>query len=358
MQVLVVDDDEVSLSILENTLSRAGFGVVSANDGIEALAQLRSGNFQIVITDWDMPRMNGIELCRAIRQGGFASYIYIILLTTHDTSQKTVEGLSAGADDFISKPFDPPELVVRVRNGERVLSLETREMAIFAMAKLAESRDPETGAHLERVRNYCRVLADQLAADSPYASNIDGEFARLLYSTSPLHDIGKVGIPDYVLLKAGQLSDREFALMKTHAELGAQTLAAALEQFPNARFLKMARDIALTHHERWDGSGYPQGLAGEQIPLSGRIVALADVYDALSSKRTYKEAYSHDVARSIIVDSSGSHFDPVIVEGFLACEDQFIAIRRQFSDDRTSISGPGPLASLSPLGWAPSAVEA
>jgi len=358
MQVLVVDDDDVSLSILENTLAHAGFGVVAVNDGLEALAQLRAGNCQIVITDWDMPRMNGIELCRAIRQAGFASYIYIILLTTHDTSQKTVEGLSAGADDFISKPFDPPELVVRVRNGERVLSLETREMAIFAMAKLAESRDPETGAHLERVRNYCRVLAEQLAADSPHAAHIDGEFVRLLYSTSPLHDIGKVGIPDYVLFKPGKLNDREFALMKTHAELGAQTLTAALDQFPNARFLRMARDIALTHHERWDGSGYPQGLAGEQIPLCGRIVALADVYDALSSKRTYKEAYCHDVARSIIVDSSGSHFDPAIVEGFLACEDKFIAIRQQYSDDRPLTLTASPLGSISTLTWPQTAIQA
>jgi putative two-component system response regulator len=356
MQVLVVDDDDVSLSILENTLEHAGFGVVAVNDGVEALAKLRTGNCQIVITDWDMPRMNGIELCRAIRQAGFASYIYIILLTTHDTSQKTVEGLSAGADDFISKPFDPPELVVRVRNGERVLSLETREMAIFAMAKLAESRDPETGAHLERVRNYCKILAEQLAVDSRYAAQIDGEFVRLLYSTSPLHDIGKVGIPDYVLLKAGKLNDREFALMKTHAELGAQTLTAALDQFPNAMFLRMARDIALTHHERWDGSGYPQGLAGEQIPLCGRIVALADVYDALNSKRTYKEAYCHDVARSIIVESSGSHFDPAIVEGFLACEDKFTAIRQQYSDNQLTLAAPQ-LGSISTLAWSPNGVR-
>ena len=336
MKVLVADDDDISREILVNTLVHSGFQVVAVNDGAEAFAEIRTGNFQMVITDWDMPNMNGVELCRAIRQGGFASYIYLILLTTHDTSQKTVEGLSAGADDFITKPFDPPELVVRVRNGERVLSLETREMTIFALAKLAESRDTDTGAHLERVRSYCRALAEQLATDDRWAAKINGEFVQLLYSTSPLHDIGKVGIPDCVLLKAGMLNQREFELMKTHAELGAKTLEAALEQFPNAKFLKMARDIALTHHERWDGSGYPRGLKAEQIPLCGRIVALADVYDALTSKRVYKECYTHDLARTMIVEAAGKHFDPDIVAGFLACEDQFIAIRRQYSNEQPS----------------------
>jgi len=333
MKVLVADDDEISREILVNTLVHSGFSVVAVNDGAEAFAELRTGNYQLVITDWDMPNMNGVELIRAIRQAGFASYTYVILLTTHDTSQKTVEGLSAGADDFITKPFDPPELVVRVKNGERVLSLETREVTIFALAKLAESRDTDTGAHLERVRSYCRVLAEQLATNPIWTSQINGEFVQLLYSTSPLHDIGKVGIPDCVLLKPGLLNQREFDLMKTHAELGARTLEAALEHFPNAKFLKMARDIARTHHERWDGSGYPRGLKGEEIPLCGRIVAVADVYDALTSKRVYKESYAHDLARTMIVEASGKHFDPEIVAGFLACEDQFVAIRLQYSDE-------------------------
>src|SRR6185295_12033173 len=150
-------------------------------------------------------------------------------------------------------------------------------------------------------------------------------------------------------LKNGLLNDSEYAEMKTHAELGARTLDAALAQFPHAKFLRMARDIAATHHERWDGSGYPRGLAGEQIPLCGRIVALADVYDALTSRRVYKDAYCHDVARSIIVDSAGSHFDPAIVEGFLACEEKFIAIRQQYSADRPLTPGPPPLGSISTL---------
>jgi putative two-component system response regulator len=180
--------------------------------------------------------------------------------------------------------------------------------------------------------NYSRVLAQQLPAMGCFTDQIDPAYVRLLYSTSPLHDIGKVGIPDSVLLKPGRLSDREFEIMKTHTLIGAQTLDAALKRFPGARFLHMARDIALTHHERHDGSGYPGGLAGDRIPLCGRIVALADVYDALTSKRVYKDAFAHDIAKSLITREAGTHFAPEIVEAFLAAEREFIAIRRQFAE--------------------------
>ncbi len=336
MKVLVIEDDDISGEIIANALVHAGFEVVMANDGLEAFEMLRAGVARLIITDWDMPGMSGIDLCRAIRREPLDGYVYVILLTSHDSVQKTIEGLSAGADDFIKKPFDATELAVRVRCGERVLALETREVAIFALAKLAESRDSDTGAHLERVRNYCRALSVELARQPRFSHEIDAEFVRLVYSTSPLHDIGKVGIPDCVLLKNGLFNDAEYAEMKTHAELGARTLDAALAQFPQAKFLRMARDIAATHHERWDGTGYPRGLAGESIPLCGRIVALADVYDALTSRRVYKEAFTHDLARSMIVSGSGSHFDPDIVNAFLACEDQFIAIRRQYAVEEMS----------------------
>ena len=209
-----------------------------------------------------------------------------------------------------------PELVARIGTAERVLSLETRDIAIFAMAKLAESRDPETGAHLERVRSYSRVIAQHLGGLDKFSKIITPEYARLIYLTSPLHDIGKVGIPDMVLLKPGRLSDREFEIMKTHTAIGAQTLDAALREFPNVDFLKMGRDIAASHHERVDGAGYPNKLAGEAIPLCGRIVALADVYDALTSRRVYKSAFSQDVARQMIISESGSHFDSDVVDVF------------------------------------------
>jgi putative two-component system response regulator len=332
MRILIVDDDPIALEMLQNVLMRGGHEVVCASDGVEALELLGKGVFALVISDWTMPRMEGVELCRRIRAFDSASYIYVILLTARHGTEDTVRGLSAGADDLIPKPFNPAELMLRVQIAERIVSLETRDLTIFALAKLAESRDPETGAHLERVCNYSRILAQYLALQPAHSSEITDSYIRLIFQTSPLHDIGKVAIPDCVLLKPGRLSDREFEMMKSHTMLGAQTLDAALREHPEARFLKMARDIAATHHERFDGTGYPRGLKGKQIPLCGRIVAVADVYDALTTKRVYKNAFTHDVARSIIVSERGSHFDPDVVDAFLAAEQQLIAVRERYTD--------------------------
>jgi putative two-component system response regulator len=336
MRLLIVDDDEISRLMLHEALAKAGYDVETAANGRDAMSRIRSAGCRLIISDWEMPEMNGVELCRAIRQSDLPGYTYVILLTSRDDSAGRVEGLNAGADDFVAKPYDLPELLARIRTGERVLSLETRDVAIFAMARLAESRDPETGAHLERVRNYSRALAQDLATSSRYADQINPEFIRLIYQTSPLHDIGKVGIPDSVLLKAGRLSDREFEIMKMHAMIGADTLAAALKEFPGIKFLEMGRDIAAAHHERFDGSGYPAGLVGETIPLCARIVAVADVYDALTSKRVYKSAFSHDIARAMILADSGAHFDPVLVESFVRIERQLIKIRDHFADARAA----------------------
>jgi putative two-component system response regulator len=257
-----------------------------------------------------------------------------MLLTSRHGSENIVEGLSAGADDFVIKPFDPHEIKVRLRTGERILSLEGRDLIIFTLARLAESRDPETGAHLERIREYSRLLADELSRHRRYRDTIDGDYVQMIYLTSPLHDIGKVGIPDRVLLKPGRLTHDEYEIMKEHAALGAATLDDALATHPDAEFLRMARDIAWRHHEKWDGSGYPGGLSGEEIPLCARIVALADVYDALTTKRVYKAAFSHDDARQIIVDGRGKHFDPDVVAAFEALEPRFDEVRRQFADER------------------------
>ena len=332
MRILLVDDDDMTLELLSGILLRCGHEVDTATDGKQALEILRKGRHRLVFSDWEMPELNGPDLCAAIRGGDFGGYIYTILLTGRSKPQDSIDGLNAGADDFILKPVDPAQLAARVRIAERILSLQTRDLTIFALAKLAESRDPETGAHLERVRNYCQVLAQQLIAQSPPHAPLDPGYAHMLFQTSPLHDIGKVAIPDHVLLKPGRLSDREFEIMKTHALLGAQTLEAALKEHPEAGFLRMARDIAATHHERWDGTGYPNGLRGEEIPLCGRVVALADVYDALTSKRVYKDAFGHDIARAIIVKDSGTHFDPAVIEAFLAVEKQFMDIRERYSD--------------------------
>ncbi len=332
MRVLIADDDEVVRMVLGEALTGAGYEVEAATNGREALELLRNDNHRLVISDWEMPEMTGLEFCRAVRDEDTPGYVYFILLTARNSVQERIEGLRAGADDFVAKPFEPAELVARVGAGARVLSMETRDVAIFAMAKLAESRDPETGAHLERVRSYSRLLAQHLAPAPRFRDEVTPEFVRLIYLTSPLHDIGKVGIPDSVLLKPGRLSDREFEIMKTHTTLGAQTLDAALRQFPGVRFLQMGRDIAATHHEQFDGSGYPEGLAGDAIPLAGRIVAVADVYDALTSKRVYKEAFAHEIARSIIVKDAGKHFDPTIVEAFEQVSEKFSAIRERFND--------------------------
>ncbi|MDZ4779895.1 MAG: response regulator [Planctomycetia bacterium] len=332
MHVLTVDDDPDALDLLEHALTRFGYHVTRATNGQEALEQVRTGRFQLVVSDWEMPHMTGPELCREIRRRGSSGYIYFILLTSRSGTQNVVDGLNAGADEFLTKPFDPYELYVRLRVAERILTLESRDIVIFSLAKLAEARDPDTGAHLERIRAYCYALAVQLSKTERYRGTIDGDFAQMIYLTSPLHDIGKVGIPDAILLKPGRLTAEEFEIMKQHSPIGAATLDAAASAYPSAKFLQMARDIALTHHERFDGGGYPRGLRGEQIPLCGRIVAVADVYDALTTRRVYKPAYSHDVAKSIIVEGRGSHFDPYMVDAFLAIEDQILDIKSQFCD--------------------------
>jgi putative two-component system response regulator len=332
LNILIVDDNAIALELLRNALQQSGHIVRAARGGREAFDLIRAGEFSLVISDWEMPEMSGVELCRAVRQENLSGYVYFILLTGHDTPQDKIEGLDAWADDFMTKPFDAAELCARVRSAERMLSLETRDVAIFAMAKLAESRDPETGAHLERVQRYAKTLTQHLRRSSRLGEQINDEFVRLIYLTSPLHDIGKVGIPDCVLLKPGRLSDHEFEVMKTHTTLGGQTLEAALRKFPNVKFLQMARDIAITHHERFDGKGYPAGLSGDSIPLCGRIVALADVYDALTSKRVYKDAFGHEVAKSIIVGDTGTHFDPDVVAAFIAAEADFGEVRCRFSE--------------------------
>ena len=329
MRILVADDDEICRDMLEHMLKTAGHEVLAVADGDAAWEALQVQPWQLVISDWDMPNLDGPGLCRRIREGDFDQYLYLILLTGRDSKEELVTGLSSGADAFINKPVTTAELLAHVQAAERVLSLETREVAIFALARLAESRDQETGEHLERVRSYARLLAQELTKDPDFRQQIDAEFIRLLYLTSPLHDIGKVGIPDSVLLKPGRLTDEEFRIMQRHTTIGAETLDAALQRFPKVRFLVMAREIAASHHERWDGRGYPEGLAGDDIPLCSRLVSVADVYDALTTKRCYKEAYSHSTAVEIIQEGCGTQFDPKIVDAFLRIHDRF-----QFIHDR------------------------
>jgi putative two-component system response regulator len=336
MNILIVDDDEICRLTIEYSLQQAGFEVYSACDGVEAMKMLRENPIQLVISDWGMPNMNGVELCRAIRNADFRHYIYFILLTSFSKPQDTLDGLEAGADDFITKPFNPNELILRVNVGQRTIALDTRDLTIFAMGKLAESRDSETGAHLERISKYSRILAQRLLGQHRNCMEIDQEFVRLIDKTSPLHDIGKIAIPDCILLKPDKLDEDEFGIIKMHTVFGARMLDAALREYPNAGFLRMARDIAFSHHERYDGSGYPLGLVGKEIPLCGRIVALADVYDALTTRRIYKKAFSHDFTSSLITKKSTGHFDPAVVEAFLVEEHQFKAIRAGYIEEETA----------------------
>lgn len=332
MEILIVDDDPLVRLVLQHVLTRAGFTVQSAENGQQALAMLREHLYPIIISDWEMPEMSGVELCRALRAQRLSRYVYFILLTSRDGTQDTIQGLQSGADDFVTKPFDKTELLLRVKVGQRLLSMQARDLTIFALAKLAESRDCETGAHLDRVRNYVRVLAQYLSTLPAYQSQINAGYVELIYLTSPLHDIGKVAIPDSILLKPGKLTVDEFEIMKTHATIGAQTLDAVLRYNPEAEFLSMAMDIAYAHHEKFDGSGYPRGLVGEDIPLAARIVALADVFDALTCKRVYKAAFAHAKVKQIILDGAGKHFDPALVQAFLVLEEQFIRIKETLAD--------------------------
>ncbi|MEX2670885.1 MAG: HD domain-containing phosphohydrolase [Phycisphaeraceae bacterium] len=350
--VMIVDDEAVTRDILREGLMDAGYTVLLAENGREALELLDRHPCQIVISDWMMPELDGLSLCREMRTRS-DSYVYFMLMTSRATRDDRMTALNAGVDDFLAKPVDQAELCARMRNAQRLLSLETRDVAIFALAKLAESRDPETGTHLERVRSYSRVLAEGLRQRGTYLDQVDDEFIKLIYLTSPLHDIGKVGIPDRILLKPGRLNDQEFDAMKLHTLIGAETLGALAEQFPGANFLKMAHEIAVSHHERWDGSGYPSGLREQAIPLTGRIVAVADVYDALTSKRVYKSAFSHTVARDMIVEEAGKHFDPALVETFQECEAALEAIRHQYPPEASDLKDVSPshlpAASASPV---------
>lgn len=336
MVVLIVDDDEITLDMLEMTLDSGGHRVIRAKNVPEAIQVMDHERVNLVVTDWMMPGMSGPDFVKHIRARRDSRYIYTIMLTARNESMDIVEGLDSGADDFIVKPFNPLELAMRVKGAERIISLETRHVAIFALAKLTDSRDEETGLHLERIREYSRVIAEHIMSISEMEGRLSPDYAEMIYLTSPLHDIGKMGIPDCVLLKPSRLDDEEFMVMKTHATLGADTLYAAAEQFPEVEYLRMACNIARHHHERYDGKGYPDGLSGMDIPLSARIVAVADVYDALVSRRIYKQSFSHEIARSMIIEGTGTQFDPMVVEAFLAHEKEIVEIWERMNENSSS----------------------
>ncbi|MDF1790499.1 MAG: two-component system response regulator [Thalassobaculaceae bacterium] len=355
--VLVVDDTPDNLSLMSGLLKDT-YRVRVANSGERALAIASSASRpDLILLDIMMPVMDGYEVCRRLKADPNCRDIPVVFLTARTDQIDEQLGLELGAVDYITKPISPPIVIARVRNHlqlkqandalrgqnaflEEEIERRTRDVraikdaAIVAMATLAETRDNETGNHIRRTQHYVRALAEELAGDPKFAEIMEADTVDLLYRSAALHDIGKVGIPDSILLKPGRLTDEEFATMKTHTTLGYEAIRSAERSINNSdiTFLRFAREIALSHHERWDGKGYPHGLAGEAIPLSGRIMAISDVYDALTSKRVYKPAYPHDAAVAEIEGGRGTQFDPDLVDAFLKVSDGFLEISQSFKD--------------------------
>ncbi|WFS61559.1 two-component system response regulator [Pseudodesulfovibrio thermohalotolerans] len=333
--VLVVDDVPANLDLLVETL-KDEYRVLAALNGREALNLVRTSPPDIILLDVMMPHMDGYTVCRTLKADLRSQNIPVIFVTARDQESDQTMGFEVGGVDYITKPVSPAVVLARVRThlalhnqsldlerkvAERSRDLyETRLQIIRRLCVAAEYKDSETGLHIIRMSGYCRVLA--------LAAGLDREAADLLYSAAPMHDVGKIGIPDHILTKPERLNPEEWEIMKTHTTIGAKILGEH-----DNRLMVTARRIALTHHERWDGSGYPAGLSGEDIPLEGRIVALADVFDALTSIRPYKAAWPVDKAWSYIGEQRGRHFDPRLTDHFLDNLDAILKIRENVGDD-------------------------
>jgi len=345
--VLVVDDTETNIDILVETLGD-DYDVSVAIDGESALESVESETPDLILLDIMMPGMDGYEVCRRLKADERTRNIPIIFVTAMIEAGDEAKGLSLGALDYITKPFKPSLVKSRVQNHlllkrhqdhleelvrQRTRELElTQEVTIESMAALAEYRDPETGGHIKRTQNYIKVLAGRMKDHPKFEAFLDDETIELLYKSAPLHDIGKIAIKDHILLKQGKLTDEEFEAMKNHAIYGRDAIRAAVKKLGRDSFLRYAEEIAYTHQEKWDGSGYPQGLKNGEIPISGRLMALADVYDALISKRVYKPPFTHSKAVAIIEEGRGSHFDPDIVDIFLELHENFRQIALEHAD--------------------------
>lgn len=354
--VLIVDDTPDNRLLLSELLKPL-YRIQLAADGAEALA-IADGSDppDIILLDVMMPGLSGFDVCRQLKAKKETRDIPVIFLTTLDATEDETRGLVLGAVDYITKPISPPVVLVRVathlrlkaaaeflRDKNAYLEQEVlrrtvqiraaQEVTILALTSLAEARDNETGNHIRRTQHYVKALADYLKDHPRFAAQLDDAMRRLLFQSAPLHDIGKIGIPDYILLKPGRLTPEEYEVMKTHTTIGHDALQRAEDQLGmNLPFLRLAKEMAHSHQERWNGSGYPQGLAGEDIPLSARLMAVADVYDALISPRVYKKGMPHEEAAAFITARRGVDFDPDIVDAFVRLLDEFQAIARRFHD--------------------------
>jgi putative two-component system response regulator len=361
-RILLVDDNPTNLQVLVGTLEGRGYNLLIAKNGESALTIVRKARPDLILLDIMMPGIDGFEVCRRLKADPATQEIPVIFLSALGETTDKVHGLDLGAADYITKPFQPEEVIARVNtqltiyglkkdlalrneelrdmneNLERKVAersqqlLKSREGVIFGMAKLTEARDGDTGKHLERICRYVDILARKMSKSDP---ELDENWINTVATTAALHDIGKVGIPDAVLLKPGRLTDDERKIMEDHPAIGGDALLEMRDHWGASPFLARAIEITLGHHEKWDGSGYPFGVTGKAIALAARLVALADVYDALACKRVYKEAMTHDKVRQIIIEESGKHFDPKVVEAFLATEAQFqnVAIEMQAKEE-------------------------
>jgi putative two-component system response regulator len=356
--ILLVDDNTVNLRVLHEVLDHPGHKLLIAKNGQTALAIARRALPALILLDIMMPEMDGYEVCRQLKAGDDTRHIPVIFLTALADAQDEAKGLALGAVDYLTKPIKPELVRARVRTHlelrrhrdhlENLVADRTRELLriqtvmIESLATLAEYRDPETGGHIKRTQNYVKALANHLKDHPRFSHELNDETIDLLYQSAPLHDLGKVGVPDNILLKAGQLTDQEFEEMKKHTVYGHDALHITEKKLGRNTFLRYAREIAFTHQEKWDGSGYPSGLREDEIPLSGRLMALADVYDALISKRVYKPPLPHGQAVQIILEGRGRHFDPDVVDAFIQLQDTFRNIALTFADydeEREMLSG-------------------
>lgn len=347
-KALIVDDAAENIQVLMETL-RGAYAIVAAKSGEKALAlALTEPRPDIILLDVMMPGIDGYEVCRRLKNDVRTKDIPVMFITAMSEEEDEAKGLALGAVDYIAKPIRPGLVKARVANQlelkshrdhlEDLVLERTRELALVkettieCLATLVEYRDPETGGHIKRTQNYVKLLARLLLEHPRFASQLDDETVELLYISAPLHDVGKVGVPDSILLKPGKLTDEEFVEMKKHTTYGRDSLIRAENKLGGNSYLRCAAEIAHGHHEKWNGSGYPEGRAGEDIPLSARLMALADVYDALISKRVYKPPFPHAKAVSIIAEGKGRHFDPDLAEAFLKNQDAFRRIALDFAD--------------------------
>lgn len=330
--ILIVDDTIENLNVLAGMLKTEGYVVRPVPSGKLALLAAKLTKPDIILLDINMPIMDGYEVCTELKADPRLMDVPVIFISALSDLQDKSRAFAVGGVDYITKPFKLEEVHMRVKTHLKLYMLSSRLQSlvdeqvdeltkshfsiIVALAKLAQSRDDSTGTHLDRIRLYCRILAHEMGKRPEYAESMTAEMVEVIAEASALHDIGKVGIPDSILLKPGKLTTEEFEVIKSHTLIGASTLKEVAIHDRNNAFIDIGIQIARSHHEHWDGTGYPDGLKGEEIPFAARIMAIVDVYDALISERYYKKAFPHEQCVQIINDGKGSHFDPAVIDVF------------------------------------------